>query len=67
MVPSSKFCSNCHYEMESLDLDVREWSCLKCGTHHDRDENASRNIRAEGIRMLSVSGNGTAVGCGRKG
>jgi putative transposase len=61
--PSSKLCSNCHYEMESLDLSVREWTCPKCGTHHDRDENASANIRAEGIRMLSVSGTGTtAVG-----
>ena len=59
--PSSKLCSNCHYEMESLDLDVREWTCLKCGIRHDRDENASANIRAEGIRMLSVSGTGMAA------
>jgi putative transposase len=59
--PSSKLCSNCHYEMKSLDLSIREWTCPKCGTHHDRDENASANIRAEGIRMLSVSGTGTAA------
>jgi putative transposase len=59
--PSSKICSHCHYELESLTLDVREWTCPQCGTHHDRDENASANIRAEGIRMLSVSGTGTAA------
>ncbi|AFZ45878.1 transposase, IS605 OrfB family [Halothece sp. PCC 7418] len=59
--PSSKLCSNCHYELESLDLEVREWTCPKCGSHHERDENASKNIRAEGIRMLTVSGTGTAA------
>jgi len=59
--PSSKICSHCHYELESLTLDVREWTCPQCGTHHNRDENASANIRAEGIRMLSVSGTGTAA------
>jgi len=59
--PSSKLCSKCHYELESLTLDVREWTCPKCSTRHDRDENASRNIRAEGIRMLTVSGTGTAA------
>lgn len=64
--PSSKLCSHCHYEMESLTLDVREWTCPKCGTHHDRDENAAKNIRAEGIRMLSVSGTGTAAVAGAK-
>lgn len=59
--PSSKLCSNCHYELETLTLDVREWTCPKCQTVHDRDENASQNIRAEGIRMLTVSGTGTAA------
>jgi len=38
--PSSKLCSSCHYEWESLNLDVRKWTCPKCGAHHDRDENA---------------------------
>jgi len=64
--PSSKLCSHCHYELESLTLDVREWSCPKCGTRHDRDENASANIRAEVIRMLTVSGTGTAAVAGAK-
>ena len=52
--PSSKLCSNCHYQVNEMPLDVRTWTCPSCGTHHDRDPNASINIRAEGIRMLWV-------------
>jgi len=59
--PSSKLCSNCHYQVNEMPLKVREWTCPSCGTHHDRDGNASANIRAEGIRILSVSGTGTAA------
>ncbi len=42
--PSSKRCSKCGYIHESLTLNIREWTCLECGTHHDRDINASTNI-----------------------
>ncbi|NEN90781.1 MAG: IS200/IS605 family element transposase accessory protein TnpB [Okeania sp. SIO3H1] len=59
--PSSKTCSNCLYQISELPLDMREWICPSCGTHHDRDENASKNIRAEGIRQLSVLGTRTAA------
>jgi len=58
--PSSKLCSNCHYQISELPLDVRTWTCPSCGTHHDRDGNAAINIRAEGVRMLSSSGTGEA-------
>jgi putative transposase len=58
--PSSKLCSNCHYQISELPLDIRTWTCPSCGTHHDRDGNAAMNIRAEGIRMLSSSGTGEA-------
>jgi len=59
--PSSKLCSNCHYQVDEMPLEVRAWTCPSCGIHHDRDGNASANIRAEGIRILSVSGTGTAA------
>jgi putative transposase len=52
--PSSKLCSNGHYQVNEMPLDVRTWTCPSCGTHHDRDPNASINITAEGIRMLWV-------------
>jgi putative transposase len=53
--PSSKLCSNCFYQIGEMPLDVREWTCPHCHTHHDRDGNAAANIRAEGIRMLALS------------
>lgn len=51
--PSSKRCSVCGYILESLALDVREWTCPQCGTHHDRDINAAQNICAVGLTVLA--------------
>ncbi|MDJ0677833.1 MAG: RNA-guided endonuclease TnpB family protein [Calothrix sp. MO_167.B42] len=62
--PSSKLCSNCHYQIGDLPLEVRAWTCPSCGTHHDRDGNAAQNVRAEGIRLLSSSGTGEANASG---
>jgi putative transposase len=41
--PSSKRCSACGHELESLSLAVREWTCPNCGAVHDRDVNAATN------------------------
>ena len=43
--PSSKTCSVCDYKLPKLELKTREWDCPQCGTHHDRDTNAARNLK----------------------
>lgn len=53
--PSSKRCSNCGHIIDKLPLNIRKWDCPKCGTNHDRDINASRNILAAGL-AVSVCG-----------
>ncbi|MBD2484450.1 RNA-guided endonuclease TnpB family protein [Planktothrix sp. FACHB-1365] len=58
--PSTKLCNCCQFKNDSLNLSVRDWICLNCQTHHDRDENAARNIREEGIRILSTNTAGHA-------
>ncbi|CDM65201.1 RNA-guided endonuclease InsQ/TnpB family protein [Pyrinomonas methylaliphatogenes] len=44
--PSSKMCSCCGQVLEALALDVRQWDCPGCGTRHDRDVNAAKNLLA---------------------
>lgn len=43
--PSSKTCSACGSYQEKMPLSVRDWTCPDCGTRHDRDVNAAKNIR----------------------
>jgi putative transposase len=46
--PSSKTCSACGHLLASLSLSTRTWQCPSCGTRHDRDINAAKNILAAG-------------------
>ena len=59
--PSSKTCSACGFLLAELDLGIREWACPACGTRHDRDINAAKNILAAGLAAAANYG-GDACG-----
>ena len=55
--PSSQLCSICGYKNSiTKDLAIRKWTCPKCGTIHDRDINAAKNILRKGIEILTKDG-----------
>lgn len=51
---SSKTCSECGHVNHDLQLSDRRWTCQGCGTIHDRDWNASKNIEVEALRLVGA-------------
>jgi putative transposase len=55
--PSTKRCGHCGHVVDKMPLDIREWDCSCCGTHHDRDINAANNILAAGLAVIVCGAN----------
>ena len=53
MFPSSQLCSACGHRDGPKPLKVRTWTCPDCGTVHDRDLNAAKNILAAGLAVTA--------------
>ena len=51
---SCSYCGSRHSSPKGrAGLGIREWTCHECGTHHDRDINAAKNILALGHQRLA--------------
>ncbi|MDC0835420.1 zinc ribbon domain-containing protein, partial [Geitlerinema sp. CS-897] len=55
-------CSSCGHKADSMALSVREWTCPKCRTVHDRDINAAQNLLAVGHPVTARTSHGGELG-----
>jgi putative transposase len=67
--PSSKTCSACGHRLDDLPLSVRQWTCPDCGSIHDRDVNAAKNLLAYGLAILNgpTASSAGCQACGEEG
>ena len=63
--PSSKTCSACGHLLASLSLSARHWACPSCGSRHDRDVNAAKNILAAGLAVSACGADVRHAGSSR--
>ncbi len=47
--PTTRTCSACGYLREHVSYRENLWTCPKCGAVHDREVNAARNIKGQGL------------------
>lgn len=59
--PSSKTCSACGHLLATLSLETRAWTCPTCGTRHDRDINAAKNIAVAAGLVETINACGADV------
>jgi putative transposase len=59
--PSSKTCSTCGHLLGKLSLGARHWTCPGCGTRHDRDINAAKNIAVAAGLVETINACGADV------
>lgn len=62
--PSSKTCSVCGYVQKEMSLSLRHWQCPNCGTKHDRDVNASINLKNYAVSFTVSACGGEGAGLG---
>ena len=52
---SSKTCNICGYVNKDLTISERSWICPRCGTDHQRDENAAINLKNVAYEIFNVA------------
>ena len=58
---SSKTCNICGYVNKDLMVSERSWICPRCGTEHQRDENAAKNLRDVALNIFTEGSSGSAA------